>query len=86
MILGFAACACIMVGLAVRTRFLKKRVTVGPQEDQTKKGKRYAETDEDHGSAQGPEEKGKMENPEAASDDLVICKSKQADIFVEKVA
>ena len=85
-ILGFAACTCIMVGLAVRNRLLKKKVTVAPHDDQTKKGKQYAEMDECHGSAQQPNETVMIEDPEAVVDDLVICKSKQADIFVEKVA
>ena len=85
-ILGFAACACIMVGLAVRNRLLKKKVTVAPHDDQTKKGKQYAEMDVHNDSAQEPKETVIIEDPGAVADDLVMCKSKQADIFVEKVA
>ena len=85
-ILGFAACACIMVGLALRNRLLKKRVSVAPNDDQTKRGKQYAEMDEGHGSVQEPKEKSMIESPEAVAENIVICKSKQADIFVERDA
>ena len=81
MVIGFVACACIMVGLAIKVRALKKSASVAPQDNQEKRGKRYADMDEDQPPASVPKEMVMIENPELIGDDLIMSKSKQADIF-----
>ena len=81
MVIGFVACACIMVGLAIKVRALKRSASVAPQVDQEKRGKQYAEMDNNQHSSSVSKEMDMIENPEMIGDDLIMSKSKQADVF-----
>ena len=80
--IGFAVCVCIMVGLAIKVHALKKSHSFILRDDQAKTGKQYAEKGENQPPAVVLKEMVVIENDNVIGDDLIMSKSKQADVFL----
>ena len=80
--IGFAACVCIMVGLALKVRALKKSLLFTLHVDEAKTGKQHAEVGENQPPAVVLKEMAVIENPDTIGDDLIMSKPKQADILL----